>query len=426
MRRRILTTVAATTVLVLLAFLLPLAVLVQTVAESRATTAATLRIQPLIPLVSIERQSLIATVEQVNADGGYPVTVFMPGGATIGVPAEPTDTVELAGTGVTVTADSDLGREIAVPVLGLEQGTAVIRVLVPADELKAGVTRARLSLVGLGVILLLLALAVGDALARSFVRPAEALAATAEQLAAGDLNARVKPGGPRETRSVGVALNRLAARIGDLLVAEREAVADLSHRLRTPVTALRLDADSLRDPAERERMTSDVEQLSRTVDAVILEARRPVREGMYARCDATAVLAERASFWSALADDEDRDLSLDLPQGPLEVRCSAADLAATVDALLGNVFAHTPEGTGFTVTLVPHPVGGAVLRVDDDGPGWPSDLDIERRGVSTAGSTGLGLDIAGTTAAVSGGSMQVERSSSGGARVVVQLGAPLE
>ena len=72
---------------------------------------------------------------------------------------------------------------------------------------------------------------------------------TAERLGRGDLDARVEPGGPDEVREVGAALNRLAARISELLAREREEVADLSHRLRTPVTALRLDVESLPEAA---------------------------------------------------------------------------------------------------------------------------------------------------------------------------------
>ncbi|WP_202862978.1 HAMP domain-containing protein [Ornithinimicrobium murale] len=54
---------------------------------------------------------------------------------------------------------------------------------------------------------------------------------------AGELDARVRPSGPGEVRAIGGALNHLATRIGELLAAERESVADLSHRLRTPLTA---------------------------------------------------------------------------------------------------------------------------------------------------------------------------------------------
>ena len=66
--------------------------------------------------------------------------------------------------------------------------------------------------------------------------------------------ARVEPAGPPEIVEVGDTLNRLAERIVELLAAERELVADLSHRLRTPITALRLDAERLADPDERQRV----------------------------------------------------------------------------------------------------------------------------------------------------------------------------
>ena len=84
-----------------------------------------------------------------------------------------------------------------------------------------------------------------DRVARGVVRPVADLAHTAERLGAGDLDARVEPAGPPEIVEVGHTLNRLAGRIVELLAAERELVADLSHRLRTPITALRLDAEAL-------------------------------------------------------------------------------------------------------------------------------------------------------------------------------------
>ena len=77
-----------------------------------------------------------------------------------------------------------------------------------------------------------------------------------------------------------MALNRLAERITELLAAERAAVGDLSHRLRTPVTALRLDVESVRDPQLAARLQEHVEHLQRTVDAIVKDARRPVRATM--------------------------------------------------------------------------------------------------------------------------------------------------
>ena len=97
---------------------------------------------------------------------------------------------------------------------------------------------------------------VADQLARSLVRPLAALARASDRLAGGDLSARAMVAGPPEVRRAGSGLNRLAVRIGDLLAHERETVADLSHRLRTPLTALRIDAESLRDEAERTRCST--------------------------------------------------------------------------------------------------------------------------------------------------------------------------
>ena len=93
-------------------------------------------------------------------------------------------------------------------------------------------------------------------------------------------------------------------------------------------------------------------------------------------------------------------------------------MEAALDALLGNVFDHTPEGTGYRVQL--GVVGEAVeLAVEDDGPGLPT--DAVERGRSGAGSTGLGLDIVRRTAATAGGELRLERGPSDGARVVLRL-----
>ena len=421
MRRRLLLTVVATSTLILLAFLVPLAVLVGSVAETRATSAALLRVQALIPVVSeAPRRATRLAVEQINNDGGAPVTVFLPDGQVVGAPARRTDAVQLAETGRTVVADTSRGREIAIPIAGLENGTAVIGVLIEPDRLDSGVVKARLALLGLAVALLLLVVAIGDTLARTFTRPLETAADVADRLAAGDLEARAHPSGPHETRSVAIALNRLAGRILDLLRAEREAAADLSHRLRTPVTALRLDVEGLAPGPTRDRLTDDVDMLNASIDAVIAEARDPGRAEIDPQCDATAVVRERVEFWAALAEDENRSATVRLPDRPLLVAASAVQLGAAVDALLGNVFAHTPAGCGFGVDLA-EDANGAVLVVSDQGPGWPPGY-LGRRGHSEGGSTGLGLDIAARMARATGGGMQLAPAAEGtGAQVRLYL-----
>ena len=148
-----------------------------------------------------------------------------------------------------------------------------------------------------------------DQLARSLVRPLIAVAHAADRLASGDLSARAAVAGPPEVRLAGNGLNRLATRIGDLLAHERETVADLSHRLRTPLTALRIDAESMRDS----RLIDDVAAMERTVSEIIREARRQRGEATGMPCDARLVIAERAAFWRPLAEDQDRQMSVSVP-----------------------------------------------------------------------------------------------------------------
>jgi signal transduction histidine kinase len=156
---------------------------------------------------------------------------------------------------------------------------------------------------------------------------------------------------------------------------------------------------------------------------VIRAARRPVREGVRAYCDLVDVVRDRVRFWSVLAEDQGRNLDADLPEGAVPVRSSAEDVAAAVDALLGNVFAHTSDGVGLRVRVEQRPGGGGRLTVEDDGPGFP-DLDVMERGRSVGGSTGLGLDIVRRTAEASGGRVTVGAAAGGGALVLAEFGPP--
>lgn len=421
MRRRLALLAAATTFLVLVAFLVPLALLVRTVAADRAVNGATQRAQSLTPLVATaERADLRLTVDQVNATGDHPVSVFLPGGEMLGAPADRSAAVRLAATGRSLSVDVPGGREILIAVQGAPSGTAVIRTFVSDGQLGQGVVRAWLILLALGVVLVAVGMLVADRLARSMTGPIAELAAVSHRLSRGELGARAGPDGPREVRDVATALNHLAGRIRELLRAERESVADLSHRLRTPLTALRLEAESLRDPGEADRVSSGIDVLERAVTQVIEESRR---RSVRAYADAAAVCADRVAFWSVLAEDTGRAVTLDLAEGPLPVALAPDDLEACVDALLGNVFAHTPDGTAFSVRLTPRDDGGARLVVADSGPGFADD-DAAQRGVSGAGSTGLGLDIARRAAQTSGGSLTLETAPTGGARATADFGPP--
>ncbi|WP_229075582.1 HAMP domain-containing sensor histidine kinase [Actinoplanes sp. DH11] len=413
MRARLAWLVAGTTVLVLLAFLVPLAVLVRDFAEDRALSRANDVVRTVVPLVSDENGLRLSVTAQP-----VPVTVFLPDGSWIGAPAVPTPAVRLAeARGRALSVSTEEGREIVVPVVGAGGSTTVVRTLVTDEELRQGVTRAWLTLAALGLALILLGLLVADQLARAITRPITELSDVSHRLASAELTARARPSGPRELREVAGALNHLAGRIQELLAAEREQIADLSHRVRTPLTALRLEAESLRDPEESARVSSAADEVARAVTAVIQQARRRDAPPARSSCDATAVVRDRVAFWAVLAEDTGRSVTQTLPDQPLPVAVAADDLGAALDALLGNVFAHTPDGTSFSVTLTRRTGGGAILEVADEGPGFPP--SAARRGVSAGGSTGLGLDIARRAATA----FDVGTGASGGAAVRMEISA---
>jgi signal transduction histidine kinase len=427
-RRRVLLLVAATTSLVLVAFLVPLALLVRTVAAERAVLAATADAQALTALVAVAQpQALAVAVAQVDATSPAQVTVFTPDGGVLGAAAPRTPLVELAARGTSASGTVDGGREIVFAVRDPGGRTGVIRTFVADEALTAGVGRAWLLLAGLGLALLAVSLLVADRLARTLVRATIDLAAVSHRLARGELDARADVDAPVEVGVVARALNALAGRITELLREERETIADLSHRVRTPLTALRLDAEALPRPADAARIGAGVEAVQRAVTSVIDAARRRGADPAGAVCDAAAVVAERVAFWSVLAEDTERAVRTELAPGPLPVAVARPDLEALVDALLGNVFAHTPDGAAFAVRLTARPGGGAVLLVADAGPGLAdgsAGTTALRRGASGAGSTGLGLDIARRTAEQAGGGLVLGRSTAGGLAVTVTLGPP--
>ena len=325
---------------------------------------------------------------------------------------------------VSAATTTDLDGGVVVNVTAITaSGPADVRVYLTSDQLNDGILWWWALIAATGAVLLGLAVLGSRIVARRLVKPLASTAGTARRLAAGDQTARAPLDGPPEVATVAAALNQLAERIGDLLAAERETVADLSHRLRTPLTALRLDVESLPDSPAASELADDVSTLERTLTAVIRAARRPEREGFLASCDATAVVAARIAFWTPLAEDQGRGVRLQLPAGPVAVRSSSDDLGSAVDALVENVLSHTPDGTDFDVSLAESPevpTGDVVLEVSDDGPGLPSGAQV--RGRSDRGSSGLGLDIARSCAVASGGSMEVSSEPGRGTQVRLVLG----
>ncbi|HET6532302.1 MAG TPA: HAMP domain-containing sensor histidine kinase, partial [Actinoplanes sp.] len=289
--------------------------------------------------------------------------------------------------------------------------TSVLEVFVPESRLAAGTARAWWILFGIALALVIGSVIVVDRLARGAVASARNLVQAAMAVGGGDLGVRIQPSGPRELAEAGYAFNRMADRLITSRTSEREMVADLSHRLRTPLTVLRLDVEALDSddtqiglpPAELDRrrgirrIRQAVITLEEEVDQLITTTRKAVAAQVASApesglCDAAEVVRERMVFWSALAGDQNRQYRVIGAHLRIPVPVQRAELAAALDAVLGNVFRYTPQGTAFEVGISRHD-GWVALRVDDAGPGIPDPERAMRRGESNQGSTGLGLDI---------------------------------
>lgn len=218
MRRSLILTVAAVVSAVLLAMLVPMGALVRSYAQEDLLLRASLEVQATETVVS----------GQARVDDLGEVTQLL-------VP------VSLGGSSP------------------LTQNTPVIRVSVEEPGLVSSVGVAWAVLAVLGLLLFAGALWLADRLGRSFVAPLRTLADSAQGLGrAAAQEVRLPVTGPPEVQDLARALNRLVGRIGDLLDRERETSADLSHRVRTPVTALRLGIERLPDPRDRARLEEDL------------------------------------------------------------------------------------------------------------------------------------------------------------------------
>ncbi|MEV6681610.1 HAMP domain-containing sensor histidine kinase [Streptomyces erythrochromogenes] len=355
-------------------------------------------------------------------------TIFLPNGRSVGeecafVPSQ----VRRAGqhgTSLQTTRErlgpGPAGEAIVTPVTSIDGEHFVVVVAIDSSPQWADIHRVWMGISAALLLLPLCAALLADRFGRSLARQHERLVRAATAMAGGDLTVRVGVAGPPELRRLGTSFNSLASRIEDRVKAEREAAADFSHRLRTPVAALMLQAQSLADPSESEQVLESARRLQREVSYVIERTRTPALDHHGARCDLAEVARERVAFWEPLAEDQLRACRFSVTGRVHTVDAPEEALAAGVDALLGNVFSHTPDGTGLRVRVEGHGDGRVRLVVEDDGPGIdPAHL---RRGASGSGSSGLGLDIVRRLAQSTGGDITLGSPPGGGARVEVVFG----
>ncbi|MBR7825307.1 HAMP domain-containing histidine kinase [Actinospica sp. MGRD01-02] len=425
----------AVTSMVALAFLVPLGVAMEHLAAQNARNQAESKITALEPLLAVTTDKSDLRDALATLSGGDDVGIRLSDQTLLGTNhANPAQLAAVAQSGRATTLAVPGGQELVQPEL-VGSGTNLIEVYLPDSASTHDLAEAWLTLSGVAVVLVLGSTLVADRLATRVVGSARHLADASQQLGEGDTSVRVEPHGPRELAEAGDAFNAMADRVEQLITAEREMVADLSHRLRTPLTALRLNAAGLGEGQAARQTQESVMRLELEVDKIIRTARagtqsRATTPITSAVCEVSAVARERIAFWSALAEDQERPWRFfgpvlgagDASPGPAMVAISAQELGAALDTLLGNIFRHTPEGTGFQVT-VHHGDGAVAVLIDDAGPGLSEPRNAVKRGAGTGGtgSTGLGLDIVRKLAERVGGSLNTDRSPLGGLQVHVTL-----
>ncbi|WP_369236353.1 ATP-binding protein [Streptomyces sp. R21] len=417
----------AVTTMVVVAFAVPLGLVIKEMARDRAFSNAEREAAAVAPALSIttDRDQLERVVASAGLDDG--IAVHIPAGEG----AKAVDIGRQRAADKDIGTTRTLGRASTTEVPGgstllqptaLSSGVAVVEVFVPESEVSNGVGTAWAVLAAVGVALIIGSVAVADRLGIRMVQPAQRLVGAAHELGEGKLGSRVPEEGPAELRLAAVAFNSMADQVVQLLANERELAADLSHRLRTPLTVLRLNAASLGDGPAAEQTRAAVAQLEREVDTIIRTAReakpQTAAKGVGAGCDAAEVVRERMDFWSALAEDEGRKVRMAGVDRPVRIPVARADLVAALDALLGNVFRHTPEGTAFAVD-VHNGEDAVIVLVSDAGPGIidPEAAMARGRGSGSDGSTGLGLDIVRRLAEATGGDVRIGSSVLGGTEV---------
>jgi two-component system sensor histidine kinase QseC len=332
-------------------------------------------------------------------------------------------TLEIAGTTWRVFATHGGERDVQVFVgEQVQSRTAILWAVL------------RSTLAPMAFALPLLALAAAWAV-RQGLRPLRALGRAVEQRSPQALDPVVLQDAPSEMVTTLSALNGLFGRIDELMASERRFTADAAHELRTPIAAIRAQAQvalGATDDAERrhalrqtlhgcDRATRLVEQLltlsrletGAAPERVEVDLAALVRQGV-------AELTPRA-----LARHQDVECRAD---GRLLVRGDATLLSVLVRNLVDNAVRYSPDGARIGVRVAAAADGGVELSVDDSGPGMTAP-DMERAGerfFRVAGSgqsgSGLGLSIARRIADVHGATVRVARSASlGGLGVAVRF-----
>jgi signal transduction histidine kinase len=275
---------------------------------------------------------------------------------------------------------------------------------------------------GFAIAALLISLAGADLLARRITRPITAAVRAAESIGNGNLSAPFPTNGPPEVLNLGRALHHMASRIERLLTGERQRAADLSHRLRTPLTVLALETHRLRPqladrPEQLRRVTDSIAELENGLDQLIREFQDTRENGVPERSDAAQVLRNHSTYWSAVAQTQGRPVQLDIETDVAPVAIAADQLGVVLDALYSNIFRHTAPGAGYRASIrTTHDI--AIIELADDGSTCRATPEPDP---PRFGSTGRGLALARSIIEATGGTLNITDNPSTGRTVTITL-----
>ncbi|MFF6874745.1 sensor histidine kinase [Streptomyces sp. NPDC012474] len=329
--------------------------------------------------------------------------------------------------------------EITVPAraAGTDRVVGAVRILYSTDEMTSRLWqiwgfRAVLAVLVLGVAALL-----GVVVARRLTRPLRQLNDMASKFSDGDLTARSPVTGPPETQTLARTLNQGAERLDTLIAAQRIFVADASHQLRTPLTALRLSLDNIADGVDDEFVREDVEQataevvrMSRLVSGLLVLARAEAKVTAAEPLPLMDIVRERLAVWRPAADERGVTIALrGSTDGRPSVLASTGHLDQMLDNVLSNALEVSPDRGTITVRVEPR--GDVVgVSVMDEGPGM-SDAEKSRafdrfwrgQGLTGKSGSGLGLAVVKQLATDDGGTVALTDAPGRGLCVTITLRA---
>ncbi|GEL18997.1 sensor histidine kinase [Pseudonocardia asaccharolytica] len=325
---------------------------------------------------------------------------------------------------------------LAEPVLvdGEVRGAALT--ISPTEALRAQELRVWSMVAGAILLALVLGVLVALPVVRWILLPVRRLDEGTGRIAGAVLAGKeVEPiatcSGPPELRRLSASFDRMAGIVTQALAAQRAFVADASHQLRNPLTALRLRLSNLDghvDAAAAEHHAAaleEAERLSAVLDGLLALARAE-RVSETGPVELDPSIEDRIEAWRPLAEHIGLKLTHCGMRG-LRARATHGGIETLLDALLDNAMKFTPSG-GVVMIGVRKVPGGVDLVVRDTGPGMAPE-ELERAtdrfwrgpGQSNVEGSGLGLAIAARTVELSGGTLRLELPRASGLRVVARL-----